>query len=99
MKESAAQGLGSLVRQAQIITEEMENTLWSKNILGSDTPKKLLNTLVYMFGLHFALRAAQEHRNLRFNNSQITECVDGDGVYYLEYVEDVSKSNQGGIEQ
>lgn len=50
-----------------------------------------------MFGLHFALRAGEEHRQLRFVNSQISLCSTTAGDRFLQYNEDVSKSCQGGL--
>jgi hypothetical protein len=64
MKETARSGLGSSKRQAEIITAEQETLLWEKGLLGSDSPAHLLDT-IFSFGLHFVLRAGQEHRNLR----------------------------------
>lgn len=62
-------------------------------------PCKILDTVLFQLGLHFALRAGQEHRNLRFGpNSQITVCFEQDGTKYLEYKEDVSKTNRGGLQ-
>ncbi|KAK3107580.1 hypothetical protein FSP39_017646 [Pinctada imbricata] len=72
--------------------------MWKKGVLGTDTPAKLIDILVYSFGLHFALRAGQEHRNLRIGSlSQILLKSTNDGMRYSEYREDVSKTNSGGI--
>ena len=70
--------------------------LWDRGFLGSDTPQKLRNTIVWIFGLNFDLRAGQEHRNLRMTNSQITLKEDINGKY-LEYMEDVFKTNSWGL--
>ena len=53
--------------------------------------------MVWVLGLNFALRAGQEHRNLRMKNSQLSVAIDEDGKQYLEYKEDVSKTNSGGL--
>ena len=44
-------------RQAAVITEEMEQELWSKQILGDDDPTKLLRTVFFFLEntSHFAL--------------------------------------------
>ena len=60
--------------------------------------KQLVETLVYLFGLHFALRGGKEHRRLRCVNSQIVMKYDGQGKKYLEYTEDVSKTNAGSLD-
>ena len=98
MKALAKTGLGSTKKQAKVISEEQEEEMWKKGVLGTNTPQKLINTLLYHFGLNFALRAGQEHRNLRVSdNPQITLKTADDGRKYIQYVEDVSKSNSGGL--
>ena len=58
----------------------------------------MLDTLIYRFGIHFALRGGSEHRRLRLENSQIVKGKDKrTGLEYLEYREDVSKTNAGGL--
>lgn len=98
MKEVSKTGLGSLHRRADIISPEQESILWGKDLLGSNTPTKMLDTLVFSFGLNFALSAGQEHRNLhRGPMSQLQIKTDQDGTQYLLYTEDVSKTNSGGL--
>ena len=98
MKELSSKGLGIDKKTADVITEDQEEVMWKKGILGTDTPQKLLDTLIYQLGLHFVLRAGQEHRNLRVGKlSQINVVCDNNGSKYLEYHEDVSKTNRGGL--
>jgi hypothetical protein len=98
MKELTRKGVGLNRKQADIITADQEESLWQKGILGTDTPTKLLDTLLYSVGLNFALRAGQEHRNLRTGiYTQLKIKVASDGHKFLEYTEDVSKTNSGGL--
>lgn len=97
MKELTSQGHRVRRRQAEVITEDEEETLWETGVLGDDTPQKLEDTILYLFGIHFALRAGTEHRQLRFENSQLSVQTDSDGCRYLLYTEDVSKTRQGGL--
>ena len=90
MKEKAGKGIGTAVNQANFITEEQENYLWENGFL-------LCHTLVWVFGIQFALRAGQEHRNLRFQNSQLSLQLDESSHEFLRYVEDISKTNDGGL--
>lgn len=100
MKQAANEGLVKPKRKAVVICNEKENELWSNGTFGSALPKQLLLTLIYYFGMHFSLRAAQEHRDLEYGeNSQIQLKVDEDGIEYLEYVERVSKNKRFGIKQ
>lgn len=75
--------------------------MWNRGILGSKTPSELLDTLVYLFGLNLALRAAQEHHNLRCGNpaciSQIQVQTSRTGKRFLRYTEDTSETRQGGL--
>jgi hypothetical protein len=47
MKQLSKQGLGMQRGSAAIISEEQENELWNKRILGTETPQMLLDTLLY----------------------------------------------------
>ncbi|CAC5416655.1 unnamed protein product [Mytilus coruscus] len=56
--------------------------------------------MVYLNGIHFALRGGKEHRNLRLNkNPQITGPYIDSELHkrYILYKEDISKTNSGGI--
>ncbi|XP_048240336.1 uncharacterized protein KIAA1958-like [Haliotis rufescens] len=98
MKLLARKGIGVEKRQADVITEQQEDVLWETGILGEDTPQKLLDTLVYLIGLNFALRAGDEHRYLRSgSNSQLQLLMSSNGVKQLKYTEDISKTNRGGL--
>ena len=66
-------------------------------ILGDDTPTKLANTLLYLLGIHFTLRVAEEHKNLKVNSQFSVLYDDKVGLKYLYYQEKTSKCNQGGI--
>ncbi len=97
MKERAAEGIGVKTEQAKFITEEQENYLWEHGFLGSTNAALLRDTLVYVLGIQFALRAGQEHGNARRENSQLSLQVDEFGDEYLQYYEDISKTNNGGL--
>ena len=98
MKESGSDGLELTKKQGEIITLDEEEQLWSKGVLGDSSPQQLLDTLIYLFGIHFALRDGSEHRRLRLENSQIVKGKDKrTGLEYLEYREDISKTNAGGL--
>lgn len=99
MKDLSAKGHVKKRKQADIMTYEEEELLWDSGELGSKNPQQLLNTVLYLFGIHFALRAGQEHRNLRFIRSQIQLKCDKSGKEYLLYTEDMSKNQQGGLQQ
>ena len=96
MKQSREEGVDRRKRKASTIEREHEETLWEKNLLGSDTPKKLIDTLVFLFGKNFAFRGRDEHRRLSIHN--ITKCYDPlSKRHYLQYIEDISKTSKGGL--
>ena len=97
LKEGAGEGIGSITSKADVITPDQMKYLWQNGFLGSDTPELLRNTILFGFGNCFALRAGQEHRNLRMKNSHLSLHTDESGAEYLQHVEDVSKSNNGGL--
>ncbi len=77
------------------LTPEKE-LLWEKGILGSDTPKALA-TEQYLHPDWFALRSGDQHRRLRFKDSQI-QVVETEGKRAkLVYIEDSSKNTRGGL--
>ena len=62
MKELSRLGHVKPCKKARLITREEEEMLWNSGILGGDAPKQLVETLLYLFGLHFALHAGAEGR-------------------------------------
>lgn len=97
MKRLQSKGLGSVHRQAEPFTPEEEELLWEKKILGDHSPQSLLNTIIFMNGLYFALRSGEEHRNLRRTPCQIQVIEKPGERSYLLYTEDISKNHPGGI--
>ena len=97
MKERLKQGLGLVKRQTEVITAEMENVLWERELLGDHDPITLLSTVFYVLGLHLSLRGREEHRHLRHLPSQLSVKTDGNGRRYIEYKEDVSEANSCGL--
>lgn len=92
MKRLRSTGLGVKKRQAELITTEEENQLWEKGFLGDSTPRVLLDTMLYLSGIHFALRSGEEHRSLQL--SQIELISHPDGSAHLIYTENFSKNIQ-----
>ncbi len=70
--------------------------MWEKGILDKSSPQVLLDTMVYMCGVFFALRSGQEHRDLQFGQFKLTQ---KEGHKFIVYTENVSKNRPGGIKQ
>ena len=76
MKRLRASGLGVKKRQAEPITIEEENALWEKGVLGESDPKALLDTILFLCGIHFSLRSGQEHRSLKLSQFEVQTKMD-----------------------
>ena len=64
MKGNESAGVGLTRKQGEVITLREEEQLLEKGVFGDSQPQQLLDTLVYLFGIHFALRGGNEHRSL-----------------------------------
>ena len=64
MKEKASGGLGSHIKQAEVLSYDDEKFLWDNGYLGMTLPEQLLHTLLFMVGLHCAPREGAEHCSL-----------------------------------
>ena len=94
MKRLKASGLG-IVKRVEPISFNEEEKLWSNNVLGSTSPQVLLNTVIYMCGVYFALRSGKEHRDLQFDQIRIEATPSGKRC--IKYTENASKNNPGGL--
>ena len=95
-KRLQSKGLGSNCKQAEPISEEEEDLFWAMELLGNHNPQALLNTMVFMTGLYFALRSGREHRELRYNSQIETfngDCKRPDHLY----TEDSPTNHPGGL--
>ena len=95
-KESARHGVGLFKKQAEVISPSEEERMWNIGCLGSDSPQQLLDTLVYLNGLHFALRSGAEHRNLTIHQIEVVPPDLNNEHYTVIYHENISKTNPRG---
>ena len=92
MKRLQRAGLGSRKKKAQPLTIAEEELLWSKGLLGSGSPQSLVDTIVLMNGIYFALRSG-----IRSDPCQIQVAENQGQCSYLVYTEDISKNRPGGL--
>ena len=71
--------------------------MWEHGFLRSENAELLCDTLVWVLGVQFPLRAGQEQRNLRLRNSQLSLQCDELKREFLQYTEDIRKKNDGGL--
>ncbi len=65
MKKLTKDGVICEYQQSKAISVEEEDMMWNTGLFGDNTPEKLVNTLLYLIGLHFALCACDEHKALK----------------------------------
>ena len=102
MKQRAEANVGTTKRQADLVSYEHEEKLWSDGILGEQTPDQLRDTVCFLLGINLALRAVDEHYHLRRDTkdkpSQLSFQRNSNGVRCLVYTEDTcTKTNNGGL--
>ena len=61
-------GIGAEAKYASIVTSKEEDAMWQSGVLGSTTPKALLNAVFFSNGKKFCLRGGFEHRSLNSRN-------------------------------
>jgi hypothetical protein len=96
MKKRAEEGFGLQTRKAEVISVHKEEYLWTSGLLGDSSPTCLLDTLVFLLGLNFALRSGEEHRTLSRDQLKVCHSLDG-ALAYLLYTEKFSKTNRRGL--
>ena len=65
MQERTMANIGVVKKQAGFITYQQENSLWSKGVLGEDSPDKLRHTVLFLLGINVHLCAVEDHYHLR----------------------------------
>ena len=95
MKHLQAPGKGTKKKQAKPFTKPLtiqeEEILWQIGVLGDHTLQVLLDTIIFMNGLNFALCSGKEHHQLRISPPQI-ELVEKTGERaYMVCREDIFK--------
>lgn len=89
------QGYGKRPRASKALTTEDEELLWSKGLLGSQSPKSLITTMWFLLTQHSGLRGCQEHHDMYVEDFSFTK--DDNGVEYITYEENPTKTRQGGL--
>ena len=83
-------GIGAEVKHTPIVTKEEEDQLWRSGVMGTDTPKQLLQTVFFYVGKVFCLRGGVEQRGLKVSQFQRKYNPE----HYV-YIENGSKNNSG----
>jgi len=89
------EGYGKRPKAAKALTSQDEELLWSKGLLGDHSPKSLISTMWYLLTQQFGLRGCQEHHDMFVEDFTFTK--DDNGVDYITYEENPTKTRQGGL--
>ena len=89
------QGYGKRPKASKALTTEDEELLWSKGLLGNQSPKSLIGTMWFLLTQHFGLRGCQEHHDMFVEDFSFNK--DDNGVEYVTYEENPTKTRQGGL--
>ena len=65
IKLRTVEGIGNSVRKAEVLLPSHEEYLWNCGLFGTNDPETLLNTVLFIVGKGFSLRAGKEHYSLR----------------------------------
>ena len=68
--------------------------MWLKGVLGDANPQQLVDTVLYLLGIHFGLHAADEHKSLKIDCQLSVHYDESVGLKYIYYKEVSSKCNQ-----
>ena len=90
-------GCGKRKRRADAVSEEEEELLWSKGILGGNDPLFLNLTLFYCISQHFGTRGCQEYHQLRVEDIKFVRNPTDGTTEYIEWNEGPTKIRQGGL--
>ena len=95
MKRLCSMGLGVKKGQAEPTFIQEDNLLWDKGCLGEQDPHTLLDTMLFLCGIHFVLCSGEEHCSLHLSQFEVQH--DENGSECLVYTENTSKSYQGSL--
>lgn len=99
MRLSAREGNVTVPKRSEPISKEIENDLWDKGVFGEGNSQQLQNTLIFLIGLNFGLRANMEHKNLLFGANSQFQLIQENEIEKLQYKEHCSKSRHFGLNQ
>ncbi len=96
MKELTREGVGTVRKQAEPLSREQEDQLWSAGIFSVSTGWGLVYALFWYNCKLFGLRGGDEHRNLTREQFAIENDRNG---RFLHFMGRASKNVQGGLRQ
>ena len=77
------------------LSESEVNILWECGQLGTHSPMSLINTIWWLFTLHFWLRGRQEHHSMTVSDFQFKK--DDFDNEFMTFAEGITKTLQSGL--
>ena len=84
--------------KADALSMEEEEQLWTRGVLGGNNAVSLNHTVFFMLSQQFGTRGCQEHHQLRVEDLKFV-CDPQGKTVYVEWVEGVTKTRQGGLKK
>ena len=78
------------------LTHDEIQQLWQSGQFANHSPMTLINTLWWLFTLHFDIRGRQEHHNMKIEDFTIKKY---DGFTYVTFWEGITKTRQSGLRE
>ena len=97
IKELVHTGVGTTVKQAEVILPEHEEKLWETGEFGDHSAESLQHTVYYYSCKIFGLRSCDEHQSLEC--TQFTVGKDDGDKKYIRFVGRSNKTYKGGLAQ
>ena len=89
-------GIGTEIKHTELLSKNVEKTLWDKQVINLTTPQGLLNCAFFYNGKNLCLRGGDEHRRLKFSQfKHDTVMVEGLEKACYIYTEHGSKNRSG----
>ena len=89
-------GMGKRKNRSDPLSEQEEEQLWQRKVLGASNPKSLNYTIFFMLSQQFGTRGCQEHHQLRVEDLKFVHDTSGETIS-VEWVEGLTKTRQGGL--
>lgn len=91
------EGRGKRPNKSCSVSKEEVEKLWESRQFGCHSPQALINTLWWLFTLHFGLRGRQEHHTMKVED--FTFRTDDRGTEYVTFAEGITKTRQSGLHE
>ncbi|XP_076341475.1 uncharacterized protein KIAA1958-like [Tachypleus tridentatus] len=93
--ELKSKGKGCISKKHVALTDSELEKLFLSGQLGASSKDSIINTLWFYNSIFFGIRSAKRHYELRWGD--ITLCQLSNGLKYLDYIDQETKTPKGGV--